>query len=37
MLINTTWNGDFMKEEIDIELIELPTFNLNVILTDMQI
>jgi len=34
MLTNTTWNGVSTKAEIDIELIDLPTFNLNAILTD---
>lgn len=34
MLTNTTWNGVFTRVETDTELTDLPTFNLNVILTD---
>lgn len=34
MLTNTTWSGVFTRVETDTELTDLPTFNLNVILTD---
>lgn len=37
MLTSTTWNGVCMKVETDTELTDLPTFNLNVTLTDILI
>lgn len=37
MLINITWNGVFMKVEIDTELTEFQTLKLNVTLKDILI